>query len=91
MNITFDEAKDVSYQIIEGKLSFEDASRWAYSKMRALELKELTFVPRVDEEIIWEAVMFLYGIDNQIAPGEYLHSKDQLASKIHDLEQSIKR
>ncbi len=65
--------------VISGSCSLEDADRWGCSVMNANDLGTLEFEPAKDKADLWEAAMFLFGIDLQYAPGEYLHSVEQVS------------
>jgi len=46
--------------------------------MQTFEEKSLTFVPPNDRECIWDGVMYLYGIDLQEQPGQYMYSEEDI-------------
>ena len=81
MLLTSDQIDDVYSRLIAGTLSREDADRWAYVRMRACDAGELEFQPPSDEEMLWSALQYLYGIDIQHAPGDYLHSIEDIKRK----------
>jgi hypothetical protein len=56
----------------------EAADRWAYAVVRQSEAGSLTCLPATEKGRIWEGVMYLYGIDTMKAPGEYLHTNDDI-------------
>ena len=59
---------------LDGNLSREEVSSWALKMQNAQDLKILEYVPKEDENIIWESIQFLVGIDLKCSPNEYLHS-----------------
>lgn len=59
--------------LLEEKVSRETASSWA-SRMIENE-EQLFYVPSNSEEVIWDALMFLIGVDLKDSPTSYLHDR----------------
>ena len=78
MLLTIDDIKDKFSELISGNISREDADRWAYEKIMAFDTGSLEFLPACDEEFLWSAIQYLYGIDLQDSPGEYIHSLEDI-------------
>lgn len=78
MEVTLEEVRSVFVDVLDGRMTREAADRWAYSTVRASESGTLTFVPADEKGRIWDGVMYLYGIDTKEAPGEYLHTEDDI-------------
>lgn len=49
--------------ILNGSLSYSDADRWAWKMMELYDNRNLEFEPEEKEELIWELISYLYGID----------------------------
>lgn len=64
--------------VLAGRMSREQADRWAYSVVQQEEASTLTYSPPADKERIWAGVMYLYGVDAMETPTEYLHSEDDI-------------
>jgi hypothetical protein len=64
--------------VLSGRMSREQADRWAYAVMQEEETGIVTYAPPSERERIWAGVMYLYGIDAMKAPGAYLHSSDDI-------------
>jgi len=73
--------QEVFQNLIEGRISREDADRWAYARMQAFDSNDLSFNPKGDENLLWDAVQYLYGIDTKISPDEYMHSIDDIEAE----------
>lgn len=80
MEIDLDTVRRVFSDVLEGRITREAADRWAYGVMQQSELGSLTFSPQTEKDRIWDGVMYLYGIDNTVAPGQYLHSDEDIQS-----------
>lgn len=78
MILTYSDIKYVFHKLLDGTFSREDADRWAFEKMSAYDSGSLKFEPKGDEQFLWSAIMYLYGIDTMIAPGKYMHSLDDI-------------
>jgi hypothetical protein len=57
--------------VLDGKLSRETVADWA-----------LTFVmddePNIEDEVIWELLQIISGIDIKESPAEYLHAEEDI-------------
>lgn len=78
MLLTIDEVREIFRELISGKISREEADRWAYERMRAFDSDSLEFEPIIDEEFLWSAIQYLYGVDTKVSPNEYLHSIEEI-------------
>jgi DNA polymerase III alpha subunit (gram-positive type) len=63
MVITINEVIKVYSSLLKGALSYADADRWAWSIIQQLDHNNLQFDPPELEELIWDLIKFLYGID----------------------------
>jgi len=64
--------------VLNGRISREQADRWAYAVLQQEENGVVTYSPPFERERIWAGVMYLYGIDAMKAPNTYLHSDDDI-------------
>lgn len=78
MELTVEAVRQVFEDVLNGKISREEADQWARSVMQAAEVRTLTFYPSRDRERIWAGVMYLNGGDLMIAPGQYLHTEEEI-------------
>ncbi len=80
MEIDLETVRRVFRDVLDGRMTREAADRWAYSVMQQSEAGSLTYSPVAAKDRIWECVMFLYGIDIMDAPGQYLHTEEDVRS-----------
>jgi hypothetical protein len=69
--------------VLSGAMSREQADRWAYAVVHEEEAGVVTYSPPGERERIWAGVMYLYGIDTMKAPGEYLHSDNDIGAAMN--------
>src|ERR1700731_3784137 len=70
--------------VLNGSMSRAQADRWAYAVvMQEEEAGVVTHSPPGERERIWAGVMYLYGVDTMKAPGEYLHSDDDIRAAMN--------
>lgn len=81
MLLNWQVVSEVYESVISGRHSLEDADLWATSILSAYDAGTLRFEPEKDETDLWKAAKFLFGIDMKVAPGEYLHSIEQVAQE----------
>ena len=84
MNISRKDVRAIFRAILDGHMSRDAADQWAYSVMKEQEAGTLVYIPRLDEERIWDGVMFLYGIDNKPSPeGDFIFSDEDIRDAMH--------
>src|ERR1700736_254850 len=64
--------------VLNGRMSREQADRWAYAVVQEEETGVVKYSPPRARERIWAGVMYLFGIDAMKAPNAYLHSNDDI-------------
>jgi hypothetical protein len=69
--------------VLNGSISREQADRWAYAVVQEEETGVVTYSPPGERDRIWAGVMYLYGVDTMKAPGEYLHSDDDICAAMN--------
>ena len=89
MVISMKDVQQVFDQLISEKIKREEADRWAYDRVKAFDSNLLEFHPISNEELIWEAISYLYGIDIQISSGEYMHSIDGIKKNFEEKWKNI--
>ena len=75
--------------LLEEQVSRETASSWA-SRMIENE-EQLFYVPSNCEEVIWEVIMFLLGVDLKDSPTSYLHDKADIKNHQNKFEDKYSR
>lgn len=80
MEVSLDTVRKVFLDVLNSQMTREAADRWAYSVVQDSEAGTLSFVPPEQKARIWAGVMYLYGIDALEAPGEYLHTDEDIRS-----------
>ena len=78
MELDLQAVSRVFEDVLNGRISREQADRWAYAVVQQEENGVVTYSPSVERERIWAGVMYLYGIDTMKAPNAYLHSNDDI-------------
>lgn len=61
--INIDMVLRVYNSLMKNELTYSEADRWAWDMMQAFDNGTLSFEPPEEEELIWELIQFLYGID----------------------------
>ncbi|MGA7808191.1 hypothetical protein [Bradyrhizobium sp.] len=83
MHVDLQMVRRVFEDVLSGTLSREQADRWAYTVVQQEEAGVATYSPSFERDYIWAGVMYLYGIDTMKAPGEYLHSDDDIRTAMN--------
>ena len=78
MEVDLQAVRRVFKDVLNGRMSREQADRWAYAVVREEETGVVTYSPSRERERIWAGVMYLYGIDTMKARNAYLHSNDDI-------------
>jgi hypothetical protein len=82
--ISLNDVKNKFLDLLNDKVSREEADRWAYSVIKQDDSGDLIFFPSSDRENILRELMYLYGVDLQDSPGHYLHSKEDINNALHE-------
>ena len=78
MEVDLQTVHRVFEDVLNGRISREQADRWAYAVVQEEETGVVKYSPPRARERIWAGVMYLYGIDTKKAPNTYLHSDDDI-------------
>ena len=76
MKVSLTEVVNIFDGLISGELSREDASDWAKKRQEAEDAGDLEYEPATKEREIWDAVLYLEGVDLKDSPDTYLHISD---------------
>ena len=79
MKISLLDVKKVFNDLLNRKISREDAEEWARIRMNALDNRDLIFDPPIKEELLWKAVIYLSGVGLKISTDKYM--EDDLGIK----------
>jgi hypothetical protein len=63
MVITIDIVLNIYSSILSGAMSYSEADRWAWDVIQLFDDGEVEFKPKEEEELLWDLVQFLHGID----------------------------
>jgi hypothetical protein len=83
MDVDLETVRRVFEGVLSGSISREQADRWAYAVVQQEETGVVTYSPSRERERIWAGVMYLYGVDTMKAPGEYLHSDNDISEAMN--------
>ncbi|TDM62483.1 hypothetical protein C5B72_13770 [Acinetobacter sp. KU 011TH] len=72
MKIFLLDVQQVFNDLLNHKISRDDAEEWARKRMNALDSQDLIFDPPVKEELLWKAVIYLSGVGLKISPDMYM-------------------
>lgn len=84
MQISIDEIRQKFTELISGSVSRESISDWALSRRKAEDDGQLEYVPPSDESKIWDAILYLWGVDSKVSPTEYLHCEDDFRTYVEE-------
>jgi hypothetical protein len=80
MKIDIEAVRNVFLNVLAGRMTREEADRWAYALIQQSEANALIFIPESNKKCIWDGIMYLYGIDLMEEPGKYLHTDEDIRS-----------
>ncbi|WP_309953761.1 hypothetical protein [Acinetobacter calcoaceticus] len=75
MKISLLDVQQVFNDLLNHKISRDDAEEWARKRMNALDNKNLLFDPPIEEELLWKAVIYLSGVGLKISPNKYMEDE----------------
>jgi hypothetical protein len=75
MKISLLDVQQVFNDLLNHKISRDDAEEWARKRMNALDNNDLTFDPPIKEELLWKAVIYLSGVGLKISPNKYMEDE----------------
>lgn len=85
--ITIQEIVEVYKAILDGKISRNEADRWAWSLIQKEDNRELIYIPAELEDLIWNELGFISGIDSPAeiqldGSYEYLFPDEQIEERL---------
>lgn len=78
VEIKLETVRSVFHDLLHGRMTREAADQWACDVMQHQDNGSLIYSPFNEEDRIWDGVKYLYGVDVQVAPGEYLHTDEDI-------------
>lgn len=75
MKISLLDAQKIFNDLLNHKISRDDAEEWARKRMNAVDNQDLLFDPPIDEELLWKAVIYLSGVGLKISPDKYMEDE----------------
>ena len=85
VHVSIANVRQVFEQLISGKLSREDASKWAADMLENDERGVLEVVPGHDSPKVFRGLTYLIGVDLLESPGRFLHSMANFNDEMLDL------
>ncbi len=76
MKVSLVEVLGIFDDLINGNIAREDVSSWAQERQNAEDSGSLEYEPTSKEQIIWDAILYLEGVDLKDAPDSYLHTNE---------------
>lgn len=78
MTINVEMVKMITVQLLNKERSREQVAEWAFDLMKADDNNELEYEPMQDEELLWDSIDFLQGVDLKDTPNSYLHNEEDI-------------
>jgi len=89
-SLSISEVQQVLALLAQEQWSKEQAAQWANERWQLADREALAFVPPQAAKPLWDALLFLLGIDLQVNPGEYLHNTADVLVYSRQFEQQVK-
>ena len=89
-SLSIGEVQQVFGLLAQEQWSKEQAADWANARWQMADREALAYVPPQAEKPLWDALLFLLGIDLQVNPGEYLHNTEDILVYSGQFEQQVK-
>ena len=84
MKISLDEVNSKFDSLLSESVSREEISDWARETREAHDAGSLDFSPPSEQSRIWDAILYLEGVDLKVGPQEYLHSTGDFRTFFED-------
>jgi hypothetical protein len=75
MKLSLEDIRAKFDALVDGTQTLEQIAASATAAMRASDERRLDLEEKFADQI-WEAVLYLSGVDLQVSPGRYLHNRD---------------
>ncbi|WP_103865327.1 hypothetical protein [Aquimarina sp. I32.4] len=86
-NINIKEIKSILEFILSDQISREEGSKLAFELRELSDNNLLDYSPKKDEDLIWEAILFIEGLDLKDSPNTYLHNEYDIKSYFKKLKE----
>lgn len=86
MEIRIEDIKQVLKKLLDDKMTREDASLWAYNLRQEADDNKLIYSPEKNENILWDSILFIEGIDLQNEPKVYLYNGKDIKDFLDKIE-----
>ena len=87
MEINIAEIKQVLNKILDNTMSREEASGWAYKLRQEADNNKLKYCPIEYENILWNSILFIEGVDLQNEPNVYFHNEHDIMKFLQNIEE----
>ena len=85
MKISMQEMKSAFDDLLAERKSREEISNWARALREADDSSNLDYDPRDSQKKIWDAIIFLEGVDLKDGPNSYLHVEEDFVKYYKEL------
>jgi hypothetical protein len=85
MIVKWSEIEATFHDLISGKRSREDVAKWASLARETDDIGELRIEPPGKRDAIWDALLYLTGVDLRKSPNDYLHSNEDFVDYCKNL------
>ena len=86
MEININYTKQILEKLLGNQMSREEASFLAYDLRQKADDNKLMYFPKANENMIWESILFIEGIDIQNEPNVYLYNERDIAEFLQKLK-----
>ncbi|OTG78032.1 hypothetical protein B9T33_14690 [Acinetobacter sp. ANC 5054] len=85
MEVTLDQVRSVFEDVLQKRMTREEASVWAFSVIVASDNDSLTLVPNEKKDKLWKGILYLGGIDLIGIPYGYLFYEEDIIIEMPEL------
>ena len=85
MEVTLDLVRSVFEDVLQKRITREEASIWAFSVISTSDTNPLTLIPNEKIDKLWESLVFLGEIDLIGHPDEYLFNEEDIIIAMTEL------
>ena len=80
MTVSLSQISQAFDDLIAGAKSRETLAAWATALRQAEDARQLQYEPRGEESRIWNAILYLTGVDLKSSARDYLHNTNDFLS-----------
>ncbi len=85
MEVTLDQVRSVFGDILQNRMTREEASVWAFSVISASDNDSLTLIPNEKKDKVWKGIVFLGGVDLIGISDGYLFNEEDIIFAMTEL------